>query len=133
MKVQIKPIKAMIVILALSISTSLFALEAKPLVESEERIFSAENGEKLWRQTFAGKAPFSGRSCVSCHGKSAQEQGKHIRTNKPIKPMAPSINSKRFTDQAKVDKWFLRNCKWTMGRECTAQEKGDILAYLKSL
>jgi len=35
-------------------------------------------------------------------------------------------------DAAKTEKWFLRNCKWTMGRTCTAQEKGDFLAYFQS-
>ncbi|TBR21868.1 MAG: DUF1924 domain-containing protein, partial [Candidatus Nitrosotenuis sp.] len=29
-----------------------------------------------------------------------------------------------------VEKWFKRNCKETLERECTPQEKGDFLAYL---
>jgi len=32
-----------------------------------------------------------------------------------------------------VAKWFRRNCKTVLGRECTAQEKGDILTYLSSI
>lgn len=133
MKAQTKSMKTILVILVLSIPTSLLALEARPIAaETEANALSVEQGRKLWEQTFAGKAPLSRRSCTSCHGESVQNQGKHIRTNKPIKPMAPSINPKRFTDPAKVEKWFLRNCKWTIGRECTAQEKGDIIAYLKN-
>jgi hypothetical protein len=46
--------------------------------------------------------------------------------------MAPSVQPERFTDPAKVDKWFTRNCKWTWGRLCTAQEQRDIQAYLYS-
>ena len=89
-------------------------------------------GKQLWQQTFIGKKPYVERSCTSCHGTNVTLTGKHIKTNKNIKPMAISTNSQRFTNQAKIDKWFLRNCKWTMGRECTQQEKNDITAYLKS-
>ena len=47
--------------------------------------------------------------------------------------MAPSVASGRYTDPGKVEKWFGRNCLWTWGRECTAQEKGDLLEYLGRL
>ncbi|MEG7525318.1 MAG: DUF1924 domain-containing protein [Chromatiales bacterium] len=59
-------------------------------------------------------------------------RSQHIRTGKVIEPLAPSVNPKRFTDQRKVEKWFIRNCKWTLGRECSSQEKGDLLVYLLS-
>ena len=52
------------------------------------------------------------------------------RAGKVIDPMAPSVNSKRLTDAKKINKWLLRNCKWTFGRECTAQEKGNVLLWL---
>jgi Domain of unknown function (DUF1924) len=42
-------------------------------------------------------------------------------------------NPKAFTDSAKVDKWFRRNCKDVLARECSAGEKADVLAYLNSL
>jgi hypothetical protein len=44
--------------------------------------------------------------------------------------LAPAFNAKAFTDTAKVDKWFKRNCKDVLSRECSAQEKADVLAYL---
>ena len=47
--------------------------------------------------------------------------------------MAPAANPQRFSDAAKVEKWFKRNCNDVLGRACTAQEKGDVLAYLMSL
>ncbi|MFK5970948.1 MAG: DUF1924 domain-containing protein [Candidatus Marithrix sp.] len=31
-----------------------------------------------------------------------------------------------------IRKWFKRNCKWTLGRECNAQEKGDILKFIQT-
>ena len=86
--------------------------------------FSAEAGATLWKQDFNGK------SCTSCHSDSVQSVGKHQRTGKPIKAMAPSVNTTRLTDAKKIEKWFRRNCKWTMGRECSPQEKGDILTWL---
>ena len=51
-------------------------------------------------------------------------------TGKPIAPLAPLANGERFTDLAFADKWFRRNCNDVLGRACTAQEKGDVLAYL---
>jgi len=92
----------------------------------------AQQGRALWQKTFTGKADFPSRSCASCHTKDLTQTGKHIKTNKPIKPMAPSVNPQRLTSVKKINKWFKRNCKWTMGRECTAQEKSDILVYIEN-
>ncbi|MDP1899267.1 MAG: DUF1924 domain-containing protein [Rubrivivax sp.] len=85
-----------------------------------------------------GHVFFSGRhggewSCTSCHGNSPTTPGKHASTGKAIDPMAPAANPKAFTDTAKVDKWFRRNCNDVLKRECSAGEKADVLAYLISL
>ena len=56
----------------------------------------------------------------------------HVCTGKSIELMAPSVNPKRLTDSRLIEKWFKRNCKWTLGRECTPQEKGDLLVYLQT-
>jgi hypothetical protein len=92
--------------------------------------FSAAAGESMWHNSFPnGKSGQQG-SCRKCHTADLRHAGKHVVTGKPIKPMAPSINPERLTDRAKVEKWFLRNCKWTLGRQCTAQEKGDLLEFI---
>jgi hypothetical protein len=49
-------------------------------------------------------------SCASCHGVDPRASGK-TRANKVIAPMAASANPQRFTDPAKVEKWFTRNCR----------------------
>jgi hypothetical protein len=54
-----------------------------------------------------------------------------VKTGKRIEPMAVSVNPQRLGDMAKIEKWFRRNCKWTLGRACTAQEKGDLLSFLR--
>ncbi len=95
--------------------------------------FSATAGKALWNKTFIDSKTGKERNCGSCHTTDLAKQGKHVRSGKIIKPMAPSVNAKRFTEVKKIKKWFVRNCKWTLGRECTAQEKGDFLAYLKNL
>ena len=87
----------------------------------------AEQGKNLWQKTFNKNGE---RSCVSCHTKDLTQNGKHIKTSKHIKPMSPSINPERLTDSKKIKKWFKRNCKWTLGRECTAQEKSNFLVYI---
>ena len=72
-------------------------------------------------------------SCASCHAASPTQAGKHASTGKPIEPLAPVFNPQRFTDPAKVEKWFRRNCNDVLARECTATEKADVLAWLISL
>jgi len=90
----------------------------------------AERGKRMWEETFSSDGEFPERSCSSCHTHDLTRTGKHVKTNKEIKPMTPSANPKRLTDGKKIEKWFKRNCKWTLGRECTAQEKADFLAYI---
>jgi hypothetical protein len=89
-----------------------------------------KQGEQLWQKTFNYDGEFAERSCASCHTKDLTAAGKHVTTGKEIKPMAPSSNAERFTDSLKVEKWFKRNCLWTMDRECTVQEKANFLVYL---
>lgn len=85
-----------------------------------------------------GQALFSkphGRdwSCASCHGELPVQSGKHAVTGKAIGPLAPAFNPERFVDAEKTEKWFRRNCKDVMGRECTVTEKADVLAWLMTL
>lgn len=72
-------------------------------------------------------------SCASCHGRTPTTPGRHASTGKAIDPLAPSANPAAFTDSRRVDKWFRRNCQDVLQRECTAQEKADVLAYLIGL
>lgn len=69
-------------------------------------------------------------SCTSCHTADPARPGKHAVTGKPIAPLAPNINADRFRDPARVEKWFKRNCNDTLGRQCSAAEKADVLAFL---
>jgi hypothetical protein len=90
--------------------------------------FSAQRGEQFFKSRHANDW-----SCAACHTQSPVQQGKHAQTGKPIAPLAPSANPQRFTDSAKVEKWFKRNCNDVLQRACTPQEKGDVLQYLLSL
>lgn len=72
-------------------------------------------------------------SCASCHGAVPTQSGKHASTGKTIGALAPAFNPERFTDPAKSEKWFRRNCNDVAGRECTAAEKADVLSWLMSL
>lgn len=72
-------------------------------------------------------------SCSSCHTATPTVTGKHANTGKPIEPLAPAANPKRFADAAKTEKWFRRNCNDVLGRECTADEKADVRAWLAGL
>ena len=84
-----------------------------------EQFFNAKHG-KEW-------------SCASCHENPPNHDTKHIVTGKVIKPLSPNSNPERFTDQAKVEKWFKRNCNDVLARECTTQEKADVLSWLMTV
>lgn len=71
-------------------------------------------------------------SCASCHGQVPTGPGRHAGTGKPIAALAPAASG-RFTDPAKVEKWFRRNCNDVAARECTPAEKADVLAWLITL
>ncbi|HQR50804.1 MAG TPA: DUF1924 domain-containing protein [Methylophilaceae bacterium] len=90
--------------------------------------FSTARGEQFFKSTHG-----SDWSCATCHTDNPAGVGKHTRTGKAIQPLAPAANADRFTDQAKVDKWFKRNCNDVLNRACTPLEKGDVLTYLMSL
>ncbi|MEY2696232.1 MAG: hypothetical protein RL333_370 [Pseudomonadota bacterium] len=89
--------------------------------------FDPERGRQLY-----SKQQASDWSCATCHTEDPKSSGEHCETHKKIQPIAPSANPDRFTDAAKVEKWFKRSCKDVLGRECSAQEKGDFLTYLAS-
>lgn len=90
--------------------------------------FSAAAGESFYKNKHGGEW-----SCASCHTDNPTATGKHAVTNKVIQPMSPNANPERFTDAAKVNKWFKRNCNDVLKRECTPEEKGNVLTYLLSV
>lgn len=94
--------------------------------------FDAARGKAMWNKDFPDpEKPGKVRNCHTCHGQDLKAKGKHVRTGKVIDPLAPSVNKERLTDPKHIAKWFKRNCKWVVGRECTAQEKGDFLMFLR--
>lgn len=90
--------------------------------------FSAKAGEHFYKTRQGGDW-----SCSSCHTDSPGAEGRHAVTSKPIQPLSPNANPARFTDAAKVNKWFKRNCNDVLKRECTPEEKGNLLTYLLSV
>ncbi|MCU0937671.1 MAG: DUF1924 domain-containing protein [Burkholderiaceae bacterium] len=90
--------------------------------------FSALRGAAFFRAQHA-----SDWTCTSCHTADPRGVGKHAVTGKAIEPLAPTVNAARLSDPARTEKWFRRNCNDVLKRECSAQEKGDVVAYLISL
>lgn len=89
---------------------------------------SALRGRELFLNT--GGADEKVPNCAACHGSNPAVSGRHVFTGKTIKPLAPAGNPARFTDIGKVEKWFRRNCKDVLERECTAGEKADVVQFL---
>lgn len=122
-----------VVPLAMMLATPVFAgpredLLAKYAAAGKSSGFSAARGQTLHTQNFAGGKPDT-PACTSCHGKDPRGAGR-TTTGKSIDAVAVSATPTRYTDPAKVEKWFKRNCNEVLGRECTPQEKGDWLTYV---
>lgn len=103
----------------------LAAIKAEAASTAGFQGFSAAHGETFFKAKHGGEW-----SCASCHTDNPMNAGKHAKTEKVIKPMAPKANEERFTEPKKVAKWFKRNCNDVLDRECTAQEQGDVMTYL---
>jgi hypothetical protein len=104
-----------------------YANEAKASDPGFSR-FSAERGEHLFRTNFSTGKPDT-PSCTTCHTTDPRKTGQ-TRAGKDIEPMAASANPKRYSDQAKAEKWFGRNCNNVLGRECMPTEKGDFITFM---
>lgn len=89
---------------------------------------SSARGAEFFARKFGVSEKMPG--CVSCHTDNPAQPGQHAITGKTIKPLAPVANADRLSDPAKVEKWFTRNCKEVVGRECSPGEKADFIAYL---
>ena len=93
--------------------------------------FSSSRGREFFSTNHRGGNPET-PSCTSCHTSSPLAAGR-TRAGKSIDPMAVSRTPDRFTDFAKTEKWFGRNCKTVLGRDCSAAEKGDFITYLSGI
>ncbi len=126
-----------ILLIGLAMAVSLTALAETPqqvqdALNSEAGASgSPARGEKLFRAK--SSAGGIADACTGCHTDDARARGRHVKTHKEIEPLAPIANKERFTDPAKVEKWFKRNCKEVLGRACSAQEKADFAAYMLSI
>ena len=92
--------------------------------------FSAAHGRTFFLATPGTGEPGT-PSCSTCHTTDPRNEGR-TRAGKALAPMAVSLTPTRFTDLAKVEKWFARNCQTVFGRLCTALEKGDFITYMTS-
>ena len=94
--------------------------------------FEAQTGKKFYFAERMHTKKRDLRSCSVCHSDDPAGIGQHVTSGKTIEPLLPSVNPERLTDAKKIEKWFRRNCKWTLERECTPEEKGHFLTFLHS-
>jgi len=121
----------------LLVVASVVASQALATTPAEQMAaYAAQSGQSPQAergQTFFTSKHGKDWSCSSCHTATPTVDGKHASTGKVIAPMAPAFNAERFTDTAKTEKWFRRNCNDVVGRECAATEKADVIAWLLTL
>lgn len=89
-------------------------------------------GETFYRRQPPASANSAASACAGCHSADPRQAGR-TRANKQIEALAPVANPGRFSDRAKVEKWFARNCGDALGRDCSASEKADFVAWLANL
>mgnify|MGYP006293012831 CR=1 FL=1 len=101
--------------------------------QAQAKVAGLAAGDAARGQSFFNSTHGNEWKCASCHGAVPTGKGEHAMTHKVIEPMAPAFNPQRFSDLAKTEKWFRRNCKDVLARDCSAAEKADVLAWLISL
>lgn len=91
--------------------------------------FNAKRGQVIFTSEYIGK---KGKkiACTSCHTNDLTAKGENFFTGKVIEPLSALANPERLTSVKEVKKWLRRNFKDVYKREGTAQEKGDVLAYI---
>jgi hypothetical protein len=89
---------------------------------------SAARGQALFQRNWTASASLP--RCTTCHGDDPRRPGRHAITGKTIQAMQPAVEPARLSDLAKTEKWFRRNCREVVGRECSAAEKADVVTYL---
>lgn len=92
---------------------------------------SINDGQSFFNREIMIKGKMT--ACASCHTSNPANEGKHIITNKPIRPLAPAVNEKRFVNLDKVEKNFSKHCHDIISRDCTAKEKANFISYLISV
>jgi hypothetical protein len=127
-----------------------YAAEARA-VDSAFQGFSAERGHAFYLEKHVLKG-VGAVNCASCHRKDPREQVRAHRVDilcrachvindeehpdpekakkRIIEPFAPQANPERFHDQTRVERYFHTNCMMMLRRDCTAQEKGDLITWL---
>lgn len=121
------------VVLPWATSAAMAATPAELLAAYSAQAGSAGSPERGQAFFTATRKNDLNMNCASCHGSVPTSSGRHELTEKRIAALAPAANSTRFTDAKKVEGWFSTNCRDVLRRDCTAQEKADVLAWLISL
>ncbi len=91
--------------------------------------FDAARGKALYFGPHTGGDPDL-NACAVCHTKDPRKWGTNAESKREIEPMAVSTNPERYLKERKVEKRFKRDCQDVLGRQCTAQEKGDFITFL---
>jgi hypothetical protein len=121
----------------LALAPAAWQVQAQPTTPARlQAAYEADAGAPA--QAARGQVFFTTRhgqewSCASCHGQRPTGAGRHAVTGKRLDPLAPAFAPKAFTDERRVEKWFRRNCKDVVARECSAAEKADVIAWLQTL
>lgn len=92
---------------------------------------TADAGRAFYVKKYTRKG--KDESCSSCHTDNPANKGKHSETGKPIQPLSPVVNVKRFSDLQHVEENFTKHCQDIIGRDCIPQEKGDYITYLLTI
>ena len=92
---------------------------------------SVARGERLFRAVLPERG-LKPTSCTTCHTNDPKAVGR-TPVYKPILALAPTANADRLKDVSKVEKWLRRGCKDVLDRECTVQEKADVVQFLMSV
>ena len=136
-KTTSQPIRQLVSLAAILLA-AIFSMPAMGQTTAQSQLADLEaatnaKGDSARGRIFFTSAHANDWSCATCHRAPPITAGEHASTGKRIAPLAPAANADAFTSQRRTDKWFRRNCNDVLDRNCTDQEKANVLAYLLSL
>lgn len=135
MMTSFPPLRALMACLWLAAAApTLYAQSASPMqLQRSYEATAGAAGRPAQGQVFFTSRHGGAWSCATCHGQHPTGAGRHAVTHKTLDPLAPTTNPQAFTDARRAEKWFRRNCREVVQRDCTAAEKADVLAWLQTL
>lgn len=88
--------------------------------------FSGKRGYDFYHAVHEGGRA---NSCTDCHGADPKQDGA-MPNGSPLPPFSAEVNPNRLSSKPRFDGTIRGCCNVTLGRDCAALNKGDIVHFM---